>query len=324
LEKVFILLGLFLNTAKLAQIAENTSCFKKYCPLRESILSFLPTFISPLKSKNKHMLLHHTHYAGKKQAWFKHGQGPCIVLLHGFCENHRIWADYYKPLAQQGYQVLGIDLPGFGQSETLERASIAEMAAAVKTILDAEKLEQVIMIGHSMGGYVALEFAAAYPDRLLGFGLFHSHPYVDSPEKKAGRYQNAEKVLEEGSHAFVSRLYPGLFPPNWPAAHPAEMSDLIEQGSHLSPEGIAYGLRCMADRRDHTDTLTHSKVPVLFIVGLEDPLQDERHKTEPPSLPAVAMVHFLPGVGHMGMLEAFAETLEIVGNFSDFCKSRLA
>jgi pimeloyl-ACP methyl ester carboxylesterase len=269
------------------------------------------------------MLLHHTHYAGKKQAWFAHGQGPCIVLLHGFCENHRIWADYYAPLTQRGYQVLGIDLPGFGQSESLEQASMAEMAAAVKSVLEAAKLEKVIMIGHSMGGYAALEFAAAYPDRLLGFGLFHSHPYVDSPEKKAGRYQSAEKVLEEGSLSFVTRLYPGLFPAIWPPAHTEEMNALIEEGSHLSPAGIAYGLRCMAERRDHTDTLAQSKVPVLFIVGLEDPLQDERHKTEPPSLPALSVVHFLPGIGHMGMLEAFAETLEIVGNFSDFCMMRL-
>ena len=85
------------------------------------------------------------------------------------------------------------------------------MATVIKDLLDQLKIDQCTLIGHSMGGYIALAFAALYPERLNAFGLFHSTAYPDSEEKKATRRKAIDFIRANGSAPFIRASTPNLF-----------------------------------------------------------------------------------------------------------------
>lgn len=120
----------------------------------------------------------------KKIAYQLEGKGTPVVFVHGFCEDRTIWDEFKPEIVAAGYCVFTLDLPGFGESEILENTSVEVMADVVNAVLVEAQLSKIVLIGHSLGGYVALAFAKKYAEKLLGLGLFHSHPYPDSEEKK--------------------------------------------------------------------------------------------------------------------------------------------
>ncbi|MDW8332525.1 MAG: alpha/beta hydrolase, partial [Cyclobacteriaceae bacterium] len=144
-------------------------------------------------------------------SYFKIGEAqPVLVLLHGFCERKEMWlplADALSPLAT----VIGIDLPGYGSSDYMDGADLEIYAGAVHEVLNTENARQVVMVGHSMGGYVTLAFAEKYPTCIQGMGLFHSHPYADDEARKTNRLKAIELVKEYGSERYIRELFSGLF-----------------------------------------------------------------------------------------------------------------
>ncbi|MFZ4474303.1 MAG: alpha/beta fold hydrolase [Saprospiraceae bacterium] len=252
-------------------------------------------------------------------SWYQDGEvgSPPLVLLHGFCETSSIWDDTLTRLP--GLPILRIDLPGFGSSSLPTEASISHYAACVQAVLDAAEVQQCVLVGHSLGGYVALEFAQKYADRLLGYGLYHAHPFADTPERVKARHKGIE-LLQSGKKAlYVSQLFPGLFTPEFAKAHPKIVQNLIETGQKQETEGIIAALEVMLKRPDHTATLQTASCPVFLLLGAADPLiavQD----TLKAALPADALsVSVLPGVAHMGMFESAAICSQIVAQFWQFC-----
>lgn len=117
-------------------------------------------------------------------AYRKFGEGPVIVLLHGFPENGNLWRDIWPALAKHNTVIIP-DLPGSGESTFAnEDLSIEHLAESVKLILDKEGIDEIVLAGHSMGGYIALAFAEKYPVMLRGLSLIHSTAAPDSDEKK--------------------------------------------------------------------------------------------------------------------------------------------
>lgn len=112
------------------------------------------------------------------------GKGKAVVLLHGFCENKTLWDDFVQYLSPD-YHVMALDLPGFGDSELgTDECTIEYMAEKVADFLNQQGVDKCTMIGHSLGGYVALAYAEKYGDKLDGLGLFHSTVFADSEEKQ--------------------------------------------------------------------------------------------------------------------------------------------
>ncbi|MEL7221149.1 MAG: alpha/beta hydrolase [Bacteroidota bacterium] len=258
-------------------------------------------------------------FNGRKIAYKIEGKGFPVVLLHGFCEDRKVWEDFKLDLLEERYRVLAIDLPGFGDSEPIEKASIANYAKAVIAVIEACKLEQVVLIGHSMGGYTALSVAELAPEKLLGLGLFHSHPYADTPEKQASRYKQIQLVEKYGHQLYVKQLVPKLFPPNYGKSRPFDLDKLIHRAARYSSEGIIGGLQAMLSRADQSEMLQSISCPVLFIVGGLDEAIPNSASLDQLSLPPVASIHILPEVAHMGMLEARRPIQLMVRQFVDFC-----
>ena len=116
------------------------------------------------------------------------GKGTTVVLIHGFCETSSLWKEMAAELANH-YEVIVPDLPGFGKSELLKSEfQLSDVADHVHDWLVALQKEKVVVIGHSLGGYVALELAKRHSEILQGLGLFHSTAFEDPEITIAMRY----------------------------------------------------------------------------------------------------------------------------------------
>jgi len=246
------------------------------------------------------------------------GKGFPVVFIHGFCEELTMW-DAFQPLDTSKHCILKIDLPGFGQSDVDEQVTIVSMANDVKAVLDQERISSCILIGHSMGGYVGLAFAAQYADYLKGFCLFHSHPYADTEETKLMRSKANTFIERHGSGLFVGQVLPKLFEENYLTEHEAFVNGLIAQAATFPPEGIRNANIAMRDRKDQSNVLADMSCPVLFIIGDQDYAVPMALNLKMIPLPSIASIHILRDCGHMGMYERKSETQEIVKRFVSFC-----
>jgi pimeloyl-ACP methyl ester carboxylesterase len=260
-------------------------------------------------------------FRGAKLAYNIEGKGFPVVLLHGFCADSRLWEDFKQDLLEEHYRVVTIDLPGFGSSDVVPEVSIAVYAEAVLAVLEEKKLSEVIVIGHSMGGYTALALAALAPERLKGIGLFHSHPYADSEEKKEARYNQIAFINRQGHQLYVKQLVPKLFPPTYAQTNAFDLDKIIHRAARYAAEGIIEGLKSMASRPDYSEVLRTFSKPVLFIVGEDDEAVPKEASEQQLALPARASIHVLEKTGHMGMIEKRRKTQLMVRQFVDYCLS---
>jgi pimeloyl-ACP methyl ester carboxylesterase len=266
--------------------------------------------------------MNYTDWKDSRIAYSTEGRGPSVVFVHGFCEDSSIWDEFKKNLLEEKYKVLCMDLQGFGNSTLKDYASIDDMAGAVKATLDHAGIDKVLFIGHSMGGYAGLAFAEMYPDRLSGLGLFHSHPYADPEEKKAGRKKSIDFIRRQGHVLFVKQLFPTLFTEKFARKQAFLIDKLVYRASKYSSEAIVNALQAMIDRPDRSEVLRKIDFPVLFIIGQEDTVIPAEFSLEQTHLPETASIHILEHIAHMGMFEAEKQTQKIVRDFAAFCYKR--
>ncbi|MCK4569469.1 MAG: alpha/beta hydrolase [Bacteroidales bacterium] len=254
-------------------------------------------------------------YKGKKISFVDRGEGNALVLLHGFLENMSMW-DYFSQKLSEEFRVITIDLPGFGGSECINSVHLMEqMAAVVNEVLEHLEVEKCLMIGHSMGGYVTLAFVDKFPEKLQGFGLFHSHALADSPDAKRNR-NRAIDIVKADCGSFIYNFIPDLFAPENVESFEKEIKKLYEDAMNTSPKAIIAALEGMKNRTDKRDVLAYAKVPVLFILGKKDSRIPIEKTLVQASLPAVSEILVLDDAGHMGHIEAPKETLGAVRGFA--------
>jgi pimeloyl-ACP methyl ester carboxylesterase len=239
------------------------------------------------------------------------GQGRPVILLHGFPMHQEVWNDFAPRLADS-CRVITPDLPGFGKTPILPYAfSIADVALEVLNFCAEKEIHNSVVIGHSLGGYVALAMVEKNPVRFAGLGLFHSTAYADSEEKKFSRTKVVEFVNQHGAEPFTSNFIPPLFARH---DHPA-----IPQVRKLSIQATADAVKgytiAMRDRPEQLKTLKNFKNPTLFIAGEKDggiPVQTVLAQSKLCQHPEN---HLLQDVGHMGMFEKPEQTAAIIRDF---------
>jgi pimeloyl-ACP methyl ester carboxylesterase len=252
----------------------------------------------------------------KKKVYYKvRGDGKCIVLLHGFLENMGMWNYFAKKLASH-YQVVTIDLPGFGKSECFAQVHLMEqMAAAVNKVLKNLDISKCMMVGHSMGGYIGLAYAKKYPGKLKGLCLFHSHALEDTPEAKVNR-NRAIDVVRSDRGTFIYNFFPDLFAPENVEKYEREIKKMHADAMETSPKAIIAALEGMKYRTSKLDVLTNARFPILFILGKKDSRIPFEKTLAQAALPKNGEILVLDNVGHMGFLEARKETLRAVDAFA--------
>jgi pimeloyl-ACP methyl ester carboxylesterase len=261
-------------------------------------------------------------HKGKKIFYRSIGDGPVVVLLHGVPFDGTLWRNQFH--AFMGYRLVIPDLPGSGRSEIIEDVSMEGMAECIKEIIVHETASlffksgephSVVVIGHSMGGYVTLALAEKYSELLNGFGLFHSTAYADSEEKKLVRQKTIGQIKEKGVPEFVKSAIPALFGPLTKQKHPELAEQQISIANNFSDDAIVNYYKAMMQRPDRTNVLKDSRIPVLFILGKYDNAVPLKDGLEQCSLADLVYIHVLENAGHVGMLEEPTESNNILLNY---------
>ncbi|MFC2111447.1 alpha/beta fold hydrolase [Bacteroidota bacterium] len=243
------------------------------------------------------------------------GKGKPLVLLHGFLESSNMWDDFSQNLLKH-FKIISIDLPGHGKTICFDEVHTMEfMAECVKTILEHLRINECIMVGHSMGGYVALAFAEKYQADLKGLCLFHSHALADSPEAKINRGR-AITVVRENHKGFINHFIPDLFASNNIENFRDKIKELQNDADSLTKEGVIAALEGMKLRTDKLNFLKRTDLPILFIIGKEDPRANLATMFEQLSIPKYSELLLLRDCGHMGYIEEKEITVKAIKGFA--------
>lgn len=252
--------------------------------------------------------------SGAALAVLDEGAGELLVFVHGFPLDHTMWQTQIDVFSQR-YRVLAPDLRGFGASgvrgETVTMEDFADDLAAMLDALDVRG--PIALCGLSMGGYIAMRFAAKYAARLRSLILCDTRAAADSPDGAANRLKMAERVLSEGAEVAANAMLPKLFGPRTVAEKPELPAATRRVIESMKPAAIAAAQRGMAARPNSTALLPQIRVPTLVVVGEDDaiaPVAEMRGIAA--AIPGADFV-VVPDAGHMAPLEnppAFNAALE--------------
>lgn len=227
----------------------------------------------------------------------------CVVLLHGYLENMFVWEEFI-PLLYKQVRVVTIDLPGHGISEVKGECHTMEyLADTVAAALDTLGVEQAFIVGHSMGGYVALALCERHPDRCAGIVLLSSTPNADSDEKRKNREREIA-LVRAGKKELLAKTAPEAgFAVENRRRLASYIEDLVETVHLTEDGGIIALLAGMAMRPDRNEMLRKSAVPQLFILGRKDGYISEEVGQKMADAHSQAQTVWLPNSGHMGFIE---------------------
>ena len=241
------------------------------------------------------------------------GKGDkCVVLLHGYLESMYVWDDFL-PLITPEVRVITVDIPGHGITDSVAEVHTMEMMADIlHDMLDAMGIERVTMVGHSMGGYIALAFCEKYPESLDGLVLLSSTPNADTEQKVENRRREIE-LVRAGKKDMLAKVAPEAgFAVQNRKRFKDYIEDLVEQVHITDDDGIVALLEGMIARKDQNEMLRESAVRQLFILGkLDNYISVEAAEAFIEKNPQV-QVAWLENSGHMGFIEepqACAEAL---------------
>ncbi len=232
------------------------------------------------------------------------GTGTPMVLLHGYPLDHHLWDDVV-PLLSDTFDLIVPDLRGFGGSSTVESFyTMEDFAGDIAALLDHLGIQKAAIVGHSMGGYIALAFARLYPARVTGLGLVGSQALADAADRKEGRYKSAAEVADKGIGSVVAVMTPKLTPD----ARLQEYAKRSMEGQQ--PAAYIGALKAMAERVDSTPALASFHFPVVLVHGDADALIPiDRAREIKAAIPAAHLVE-INGAGHMPMMESPQKTAE--------------
>ncbi|WP_343615329.1 alpha/beta hydrolase [Flavobacterium sp.] len=251
-------------------------------------------------------------YKNTKISFTDSGEGTAVVLLHGFLENKKMWTDYASFFSQK-HRVITIDLLGHGETDSLGYVhEMEDNANVVNAVLESLKIEKAIILGHSMGGYVALAFAELYPEKVEKLVLQNSTSKEDSKEKKTNRTR-AIKAVKQNYINFVSLAIANLFSENNRNRLAEEIEKAKIEALKTPLQGIVASLEGMKIRKDREDLLRKNQFPVLLVLGKKDPVLNYEENLSQIEGTNVQLVSFEDG--HMSHIENKEELKSVLVDF---------
>jgi pimeloyl-ACP methyl ester carboxylesterase len=248
--------------------------------------------------------------------FFEKGAGFPIVCLHGFCESNMIWIGLSEQLADQ-FRIICPDLPGFGKSKAPENGfSLKEIGTTIVRWLQGQDIQQCIIVGHSLGGYIALEILREHQGFASAITLLNSSAFEDSVDKKENRNKLIDFIGKNGVSPFLKTFVPSLFYPPTINKHAALIAKIMDDGKSIEPGSVMNYAAAMRDREDSTTLLKDHPERVSLIAGDHDqnvPLEKSR-------LMATYLLndhtHILPDSAHMCLFEQSGQTYDAIRSFA--------
>ena len=213
-------------------------------------------------------------------------------------------------------------IPGRFSDSTLHIPNYADWSDCISIAAYAQKIEEshpqngtFVLIGHSMGGYIALEIAKQFPERIQGVVMLHSTPLADSREKQAQRDKTAAFIQEHGSETFIRSFVTNLFAPEFVVAHRHLMEKLAVRYFSISQAGLIAATLAMKVRADLVGFVQSTTIPMLYVLGEKDPLIPTDSIVEVLKGKAQHKYVILSAVAHQGCYEAPEETYIAINQF---------
>lgn len=232
------------------------------------------------------------------------GSGSAVVLLHAFPVTRDEWDVQARDLARQAL-VIRPDLRGTGRTSAPEGPYLMEtLAGDVAAVLDALRVDRAAIVGHSLGGYVAMAFARMHTERVERLALVCSRLSADTEQAARDRNELADRAERDGSidaiaDAYLPRLFAGTPQPNRAGC----MEKARAMASQIAPRGAAALLRGMAQRVDSYDIAEELAMPVLIVAGAHDAVVPRSESEAMQRAFSNARLQLLERSGHMPTLE---------------------
>ena len=250
-------------------------------------------------------------------AYYKEGKGDVVVLLHGFPMDKNIWLDLI-PVLSSNHQVIAIDIPGLGNSNALFINAIHTIADQIHDLLQHERVDKAVFIGHSMGGYIALAFSKQYSEMVKGLSLVHSTLKADTEEKKIMRLKVIDLINRGGAKAFLRELFPSLFAADNRIIFKLEWDALYNRHQTISPASLIALYEAIMNRKNYAET-TWNEFPMQWIIGEQDQLLDSKDLIAQALQSDKSFVSLYPNCGHMSMIENRAQFEKDILEFTNYC-----
>ncbi|MGA7732730.1 MAG: alpha/beta hydrolase [Chloroflexia bacterium] len=200
------------------------------------------------------------------------GEGTPLVLVHGFPFDGSMWEKQLDGLGDELW-VVAPDMPGMGESDPLaldREANMDDYADAIADWAKSEGIENLVLAGHSMGGYIAFAFARKYPEMLEKLILIATRPGADADAAREGRYKTAGGVEEKGAVVAADAMFPKLFAPSTYEKDKETTENIRSLMLRQRKRGVIDSLHAMAGRPDSSPDMPRIKAPTLIISGLQD------------------------------------------------------
>lgn len=240
---------------------------------------------------------------GIKLAYSDEGTGLPLVFLHGFPLNRDMWIPQIRGLGDRA-RIISVDLRGHGESDApLWQYTMEQFADDVAGLLDHLGLLQVVLVGLSMGGYVALTFSTNHSHRLKALVLTDTRAQADTENGRENRFQMAQTAYRKGPSAIRDIMVPKLLCPKTLQSNRAVVEQVEAMILRMELSGLAGDLMAMAGRLDSVPRLPSIRCPTLVIVGEQDqptPISDARLMAD--RIPG-ARLEIIPNAGHLPNLE---------------------
>jgi pimeloyl-ACP methyl ester carboxylesterase len=226
-----------------------------------------------------------------------------IIFIHGFPYNSSMWAQQIRSLKKQHYCIT-YDVRGLGETPAKDGQFTIEMFVDdLFTVIDGLDLDRVVIVGFSMGGYIALRAMEREPERFRALILCDTKAEADDDAGKLKRAAAINIINREGVEQFVSDFVPMTFGKDAPQKIAETYDATLRQAQKESPIGVKGCLLAMATRTDTTQSLAKIKVPTLLLVGEQDSLTPPSVMKQMHDKIEDAEMITIPEAGHMAPLE---------------------
>lgn len=238
-----------------------------------------------------------------------------LIFLHGFLETMYVWESFIEKVGSN-FTIISIDLPGHGLTGTDETSNtLSFMSIVVSEVLIYFKVDKAIVIGHSMGGYLAIEFAKLFPDKVEALVLFNSTPFADSVDKKEDRVREIGLIKAGKLLTIASVSLPKMFAPQNLVKFHSTIEELVEISDIHENLGIIASINGLMQREDNFEFLKKLLKPVYFIFGLYDRfIPVERAKVILEEMCSKKGI-ILENSGHISFVEEEDKCVQIINDF---------
>lgn len=248
-------------------------------------------------------------------AFTDQGSGPVVVLLHGHAYDRSMWNAQIPALVDSGWRVIAPDLRGFGGSAVTEGIVYTEeLSDDLDALLEELGIDQAVVLGFSMAGQVAMQFARDHSDRLRGLIICDTVPEAEDRAGRRRRNVGADGILADGMDAYADKVLSVMVSAHT-LEHQPDVAAAVRAMIAAAPaQGSAAAMRGRAARQDFTAVLESLQVPALVVIGEQDAFDHGAGQRMADALPHGRLVT-ITAAGHTPPMETPQEFTEALVEF---------